>query len=125
MAEFEYKADASGLKDVGERTLATRSANWDLDRDEGGAREDSSIKRARLDENGNLLPDDGLYHGAKGYTNFIKPDPNANRSSKMKAGPIKATSNIRTITVTDYQPDVCKDYKGESSFPTIHSRTQR
>ena len=26
-------------------------------------------------------------------------------------GPIKASTNIRTITVTDFTPDVCKDYK--------------
>ncbi|OAA63364.1 ccch and ring finger protein [Niveomyces insectorum RCEF 264] len=26
-------------------------------------------------------------------------------------GPVKAASNIRTITITDYSPDVCKDYK--------------
>jgi RING finger protein 113A len=140
--EFEYKADVSGLGDVGERSLATRSSDWDIDGDEG-QKKDGAIKRARLDEvsslnpsrllanfpthtlhplhplhpfqDGNLLPDDGLYHGSKGYTNFIRPDPNANRSSKMKAGPIKATSNIRTITVVDYQPDVCKDYK-ETGF---------
>ncbi|KAF2023458.1 hypothetical protein EK21DRAFT_80871 [Setomelanomma holmii] len=28
-----------------------------------------------------------------------------------KVGPQKASTNIRTITVTDYTPDVCKDYK--------------
>ncbi|KAF2112565.1 hypothetical protein BDV96DRAFT_579903 [Lophiotrema nucula] len=28
-----------------------------------------------------------------------------------KVGPMKAPTNIRTITVTDYAPDVCKDYK--------------
>jgi len=26
-------------------------------------------------------------------------------------GPVKGPSNIRTITVTDFAPDVCKDYK--------------
>ncbi len=141
LKEFEYKANESGLGEVGERTLATRSSDWDLEGDEG--KKEGTIKRARLDEvsikgfvssphtqlidqltshfcffpsqDGNLLPDDGMYHGSKGYSNFIKPDPNANRSSKMKAGPIKASSNIRTITVVDYQPDVCKDYK-ETGF---------
>ncbi|KAH8724251.1 hypothetical protein GQ44DRAFT_284042 [Phaeosphaeriaceae sp. PMI808] len=28
-----------------------------------------------------------------------------------RVGPQKASTNIRTITVTDYTPDVCKDYK--------------
>lgn len=114
LAALEYRADERGLGDVGERTLATRSSDWDLDKDEGKKGGGETIKRARMDEDGNLLPDDGLYHGSGGYTNFIKPDPNLNRSSKTRAGPIKATSNIRTITVVDYQPDVCKDYKGTS-----------
>jgi len=26
-------------------------------------------------------------------------------------GPVKASTNVRTITVTDFAPDVCKDYK--------------
>lgn len=30
---------------------------------------------------------------------------------KKQVGPLKAPTNIRTITVTDYAPDVCKDYK--------------
>ena len=34
---------------------------------------------------------------------------------KMKTGPIRATANIRNITLVDYQPDVCKDYK-ETGF---------
>ncbi len=30
---------------------------------------------------------------------------------ERKVGPQKSSSNVRTITVTDYTPDVCKDYK--------------
>lgn len=30
---------------------------------------------------------------------------------KKSFGPIKAPTNVRTITVTDFAPDVCKDYK--------------
>lgn len=55
---------------------------------------------------------DGLYHGAGGYNTYIQPKEVMN--SKVRAGPIKATSSIRTVTTTDYQPDVCKDYKGEA-----------
>ncbi|KDQ07171.1 hypothetical protein BOTBODRAFT_39005 [Botryobasidium botryosum FD-172 SS1] len=29
----------------------------------------------------------------------------------MRVGPVRNTSTIRTVTVIDYQPDVCKDYK--------------
>jgi RING finger protein 113A len=29
----------------------------------------------------------------------------------MRVGPQRSTSTIRTVTIVDYQPDVCKDYK--------------
>ncbi|KAG9237677.1 hypothetical protein BJ875DRAFT_453155 [Amylocarpus encephaloides] len=53
-------------------------------------------------------PSDGTYKGLANATTFITKNPDApNRS----IGPIKAPTNIRTITVTDFAPDVCKDYK--------------
>jgi RING finger protein 113A len=30
----------------------------------------------------------------------------------MRIGPQRSTNTIRTVTIVDYQPDVCKDYKG-------------
>lgn len=30
----------------------------------------------------------------------------------MRVGPQRSTTTIRTVTIVDYQPDVCKDYKG-------------
>lgn len=50
----------------------------------------------------------GTYKGTSSYTTFIKKSENAPPRS---VGPMKAPSNIRTITITDYAPDVCKDYK--------------
>ena len=61
------------------------------------------------------IPDDGMYHGAAAYKSHIVQREDEG-SAKFKAGPVKASSNIRTITVIDYQPDVCKDYKGELSL---------
>lgn len=56
-------------------------------------------------------PDDaasnGTYKGTSNYSNFIQKNTDPLRS----VGPVKAPSNIRTITVTDFAPDVCKDYK--------------
>lgn len=49
----------------------------------------------------------GAYKGASNYSNFIQKNTDTLRS----VGPVKAPSNIRTITVTDFAPDVCKDYK--------------
>ena len=51
---------------------------------------------------------DNTYKGAAGYTSFIKRSENA---PQKQTGPLKAPTNIRTITVTDFAPDVCKDYK--------------
>lgn len=48
--------------------------------------------------------DDGLYHGAKNYKSQL---PTGSSKFGATAGP----SNVRQITITDYQPDVCK---GES-----------
>ncbi|GJD03880.1 autophagy-related protein 3 [Colletotrichum higginsianum] len=51
---------------------------------------------------------DGTYKGLANQTSFVTRNPDApNRT----VGPIKAPTNIRTITVTDFAPDVCKDYK--------------
>ncbi|KAF2001624.1 hypothetical protein P154DRAFT_379177, partial [Amniculicola lignicola CBS 123094] len=35
----------------------------------------------------------------------------AAKASSRQVGPVKSSSNVRTITITDYTPDVCKDYK--------------
>ncbi|KAI5292801.1 RNA-splicing factor [Ascosphaera acerosa] len=68
---------------------------------------------------------DGTYHGNKAYTSFIRTNPDRQPSatsvsavsgaasgSARKFGPTKGQpSNVRTITITDFAPDVCKDYK--------------
>lgn len=52
--------------------------------------------------------DGTTYKGAASYQSFIPKNPNA---PSRTVGPVKAPTNIRTITVTDFAPDVCKDYK--------------
>ena len=45
---------------------------------------------------------------------FTKPQPLIEKETnapERKVGPQKASSNVRTITMVDYTPDVCKDYK--------------
>jgi len=51
---------------------------------------------------------EGEYKGLANATSFIQKNPNA---PTRVVGPVKAPTNIRTITVTDFAPDVCKDYK--------------
>ena len=53
-------------------------------------------------------PSDGTYKGLANQTSFIQKNPDA---PSRTVGPIKAPTNIRTVTFTDFAPDVCKDYK--------------
>ncbi len=88
---------------------ATKQSNW---YDENG-KEDLSSKnllgttRARAD-NSLEVEQNGTYKGSANYQSFIQKNPNA---PSRQVGPVKAPTNIRTITVTDFAPDVCKDYK--------------
>lgn len=91
-------AKAILLGDETEELLAKRRKAEDVDGDD--------------DDN---APEDGLYRGQKGYTNHIKKRQEVPKA--MRVGPQRNTSTIRTVTIVDYQPDVCKDYKG--AFPTL------
>ena len=91
-------------------TYATRSTDYDLE----SAPPPPPAQKVRLNDDGEIMTDDGLYRGASNYL----PTINKTREvldKKMKTGPIRATANVRTITLMDYQPDVCKDYK-ETGF---------
>ena len=71
---------------------------------------------------------DGTYKGQAAYGSFIQKNPD--RMSSKTVGPVKASSNVRTITVMDFAPDVCKDYKQTGfcgfgdSCKFLHSREQ-
>ena len=67
------------------------------------------------------VPDDGLYRGQKGYQQHIKKNKEVPKA--MRVGPQRASgSTIRTVTIVDYQPDVCKDYKGTFCFVSLLQR---
>jgi len=78
----------------------------------GDEAEEMLAKRVRKeDADEDDVPDDGLYHGQKSYKTHIKKSQEVPKS--MRTGPQRSNnSTIRTVTITDYQPDVCKDYKG-------------
>lgn len=88
---------------------ATKQSNWfDLP---AGASQTLAVTNRDFptSSNDHLTPEnDGTYKGVSAYQNFIQKNPNA---PSRQVGPIKAPTNIRTITVTDFAPDVCKDYK--------------
>ena len=102
----KFSADQTGgIKSTND---ATKQSNWF---DESG-KEALSTKEllgtTRARPSSNEAPNDGTYKGASNYQSFIQKNPNA---PSRQVGPVKAPTNIRTITVTDFAPDVCKDYK--------------
>lgn len=100
--EYDYSAEDAGIT---RDEFATRDANWDLETLE-------KEKGIKVNEDGEIVTaDDGMYRGQKGYLPTINKRADTIRDTKMKTGPIRATANIRTITLIDYQPDVCKPYK--------------
>ncbi|CAG8540665.1 3900_t:CDS:2 [Funneliformis caledonium] len=102
-----YIANKSAVTSASE-DIATRTAEWDteIDRDAQALLEKKLAAEEALDDN--------LYKGANAYKSYIKKRDTAAgsaASSKIKAGPIRAPSNIRVTSRFDYQPDICKDYK--------------
>lgn len=84
---------------------ATKHSNW-FDEEKPGSMSAKSLLGSTR-----ALPageSDGTYKGLANQTSFIQKNPNA---PSRTVGPIKAPTNIRTVTVMDYAPDVCKDYK--------------
>lgn len=79
---------------------ATRgAADWDV-------QEELALFRQEAPTN-----DDGRYRGLHAYAKFTETRDDGS-SAKFKAkGPMRAPANVRTVTVVDYQPDICKDYK--------------
>lgn len=82
----------------------------------GDEAEELLAKRARKEkadrgEEDEEIPDDGLYRGQKAYKSHLQKSKEVPKA--MRVGPQRNTdSTIRTVTIVDYQPDVCKDYKG-------------
>ena len=107
--DMQYAADRS--KAIESSNDATKQSNW---YDEG--KEDDLSAKNLLGKTRSKPQDttseaqelDGTYKGNSAYGNFIKKNKDA---PDRKFGPMKAATNIRTITITDFAPDVCKDYK--------------
>ncbi|KAA1471802.1 hypothetical protein DENSPDRAFT_837885 [Dentipellis sp. KUC8613] len=79
---------------------------------QGDEAEEMLAKRMKKDRGNEEedAPDDGLYRGQKAYTSHIKKSQEVPKA--MRIGPQRSNnSTIRTVTIVDYQPDVCKDYK--------------
>ncbi|KAI0368315.1 hypothetical protein BV20DRAFT_1022771 [Pilatotrama ljubarskyi] len=94
-------------------TVEGSHVNTALEILQGDEAEELLAKRRRnekKDEDDEEVPDDGMYHGQKGYQSHIKKNKEVPKA--MRVGPQRSNnSTIRTVTIVDYQPDVCKDYK--------------
>ncbi|KAL5523507.1 hypothetical protein ACEPAG_7680 [Sanghuangporus baumii] len=80
--------------------------------DEAEALDERRNKKTKLngDDEDDIEPDDGLYHGQNAYKSHIKKNKEIPKA--MRVGPQRNTSStIRQVTIVDYQSDVCKDYK--------------
>lgn len=105
------KHAASTSKDIAFVNDATRAADW-YEEQTGNLSAVQLLGTSRNAKSTAPAADnsDGTYRGQSSYSNFINTNPNA-PSSKL-FGPVKAAaSNVRMVTVTDFAPDVCKDYK--------------
>lgn len=93
-----YAADRSAT--IKTYTDATKQSNW-FDENTNDLSEKNLLGTTRA------LPGaaEGTYKGLTNATSFIEKNPNA---PTRIVGPVKAPTNIRTITVTDFAPDVCK-----------------
>lgn len=114
----EVAADRSST--IASSNDATKQSNWydEAEAEKNGKDGVLSAKnllgttRQRPTTTATNATSDGTYKGASNYQSFIQKNPNAPSSSTSRqVGPVKAPTNIRTITVTDFAPDVCKDYK--------------
>ena len=85
--------------------VATKASNWyDEEKDKELRSQDLlGTTRPRAGD-GQSKP--GAYTGVANYQSFIQKNPNA---PTKQIGPLKVATNVRTITVTDYAPDVCKE----------------
>lgn len=101
---------------------ARLEAGMELAAEEAEEMEEELRRKRRRDENDGYDPDedakdslskDGKYRGQKGYQTLIRKKEEVPKAARV--GPQKSNNTIRTVTLVDYQPDVCKDYKGAYS----------
>ncbi|KAK4040700.1 hypothetical protein C8A01DRAFT_45987 [Parachaetomium inaequale] len=110
LAATVFEADRTLPLDTGKRE-ATKQSNW-YDEDTTDALSSRNLlgsTRAMTNKTTTTTTEpDGTYKGLAAQTRYIQRNPDA---PQRTVGPIKAPTNIRTITITDMAPDVCKDYK--------------
>ena len=108
LATSKFAADRTAH--ISETNDATKTSNWFDEKSTPDAGNLLGTTRTRPPTKADDEATDGTYKGNAAYQTYIPKNPNA-PSHRTVVGPVKAPTNIRTITVTDFAPDVCKDYK--------------
>lgn len=99
---------------------ATKQSNWYDETEDKSLSAKELLGKTRPSTN--TAPSaDGTYRGTGNYQSFVRKNPDA---PTKQFGPTKASTNVRTITITDMAPDVCVDYKksgfcGLFVFPSL------
>eukprot|EP01090_Pellita_catalonica_P021895 TRINITY_DN831_c0_g1_i1.p1 TRINITY_DN831_c0_g1~~TRINITY_DN831_c0_g1_i1.p1 ORF type:complete len:304 (+),score=64.77 TRINITY_DN831_c0_g1_i1:82-912(+) len=111
-------SDEVGLKYESDRTLTPHDASDQratatntVDAPSKSELQNQTNTKNNPDDSKDPAPE-GIYKGMKGYTKYIETKP---QPKGMRAGPIRASENIRLTCRFDFQPDVCKDWK-ETGF---------
>ncbi|KAJ5908265.1 Pre-mRNA-splicing factor cwc24 [Penicillium taxi] len=99
------QSSSTGPTPLSKSNDATKATDW-YEEENLTAKNLLGSTRTRPEPSSDSTPD-GNYKGTSNYKSFIQKSVDAPK----KFGPIKAATNVRTITVTDFAPDVCKDYK--------------
>lgn len=95
-----YSANSNGASNEGDATRENTFYKIEREEEEKRARD-----RERVIEEAERANDDN-FRGSSGYKKLL-----GSNTAKPKFGPLKAATNVRSTTIIDYQPDVCKDYK--------------
>lgn len=96
--QTQAETTTSTIPSLKDADVATKTSNW----------YDEGAEKAATRPTTRPIESDGTYKGAANYQSFIQKNP---EREARQVGPVKSSTNVRTITVTDFAPDVCKDYK--------------
>ena len=105
------KYNASRDASITANDNATKASTWYTDaalRDSSSNPQTKSSATIKTPATEDVPEQDGTYKGSAAYSSHIQKNPDKNNRN---VGPVKAPTNVRAITVTDFAPDVCKDYK--------------
>ena len=92
---------ASREKTIAANEDATKTSNW---------YNEAAVAAAKSKPVFRETPSSGSKSSAAAHTSVAANSSAAGKGSTV-VGPTKAPTNVRMITVTDFAPDVCKDYK--------------